>query len=189
MLSHISMIVSDKIPYEELQIDCDFRYTVDLLFHELLPFFKICFPGFSWLCFHISEWKSVASFHMKRWRVTNQVELAWRLTYFFLVSWALCSLAGLFLAMLSNIWIFTLPWHSPASKLSKLWQTFSNERHRSRDRKIDIDFFDFLGVICHFSINDKYKDWSTLFCLHWEMKGHWSHVNLWEALQRRWSSG
>ena len=21
-----------------------------------------------------------------------------------------------------------------------------------------------------------FKDWSTLFCLHWEMKGHWSRV-------------
>ena len=21
---------------------------------------------------------------------------------------------------------------------------------------------------------DAFKDWSTLFCLHWEMKGHWS---------------
>ena len=28
------------------------------------------------------------------------------------------------------------------------------------------------------------KDWSTLFCLHWEMKGHCSHVNLWEALHK-----
>ena len=39
--------------------------------------------------------------------------------------------------------------------IRKLWQIFSNERHRSHDRKIDIDFFDFLGVtgICHFSIN------------------------------------
>ena len=29
-----------------------------------------------------------------------------------------------------------------------------------------------------------FKDWRTLFFfrLHWEMKGHWSRVNLWEAL-------
>ena len=35
----------------------------------------------------------------------------------------------------------------------KPWQIFSNERHWSHDRKIDFDFFLFLGVICHFSIN------------------------------------
>ena len=23
-----------------------------------------------------------------------------------------------------------------------------------------------------------FKDWSTLFCFHWEMNGHWSRVNL-----------
>ena len=23
-----------------------------------------------------------------------------------------------------------------------------------------------------------FKDCSTLFCLHWKMKGHWPHVNL-----------
>ena len=38
-------------------------------------------------------------------------------------------------------------------KHKKLWQVFSNERHWSRDGKIDIDFFDFLGVFRRFSIN------------------------------------
>ena len=29
------------------------------------------FPDFSWLCFHISEWKLVASFHMKSYRSSS----------------------------------------------------------------------------------------------------------------------
>ena len=33
-----------------------------------------------------------------------------------------------------------------------------------------------LGVICRFSINIRIE--VHLFCLHWEMKGHWSRVNL-----------
>ena len=32
------------------------------------PLFKIHFPDFFWLCFHISEWKLVASFRMKSYR-------------------------------------------------------------------------------------------------------------------------
>ena len=46
-------------------------------------------------------------------------------------------------------------------------------------KKIDIDFYVFLGVICRFSINI----WIELhiFCLLWEMKGHGSRVNRGEA--------
>ena len=34
----------------------------------------------------------------------------------------------------------------------------------------------------HLKIINKppFKDWSTLFCLHWEKKGHWLRVNLWK---------
>ena len=42
--------------------------------------------------------------------------------------------------------IFTLPWHSPAMKHKK---TMAN----IFQWKIDIDFFDFLGVICRLNIN------------------------------------
>ena len=45
--------------------------TIDLLFHELLPFVQICFPDFSQLCFHIPEWKFVGSFHMKSYRASS----------------------------------------------------------------------------------------------------------------------
>ena len=47
--------------------------------------------------------------------------------------------------------------------------------------KIDIFFFNFLGVICRFSINIRIE--VLFFCLHWEVKGHGSGVNLWEALR------
>ena len=43
-------------------------------------------------------------------------------------------------------------------------------------KKIDIDYFYFLGVMCRFSINIT----TEVHCssLHWEMKRHGSHVNL-----------
>ena len=41
-------------------------------------------------------------------------------------------------------------------------------------------FFRLLGVICHFSINIRIE---VHFFLHWEIKGHWSRENLWEALR------
>ena len=37
----------------------------------------------------------------------------------------------------------------------------------------------FMGYL---SLKHKYKNWSTLFGLYWEMKGLWSRVNLWQAL-------
>ena len=49
--------------------------------------------------------------------------------------------------------------------IRKLWQIFSNERHQSCDRIIDIDFSDFLGVICHFSINIRIEVVSRLYAL------------------------
>ena len=39
--------------------------TVDPLFLELCPLFKIRFPDFSWRCFQVFEWNLVASFNMK----------------------------------------------------------------------------------------------------------------------------
>ena len=40
-------------------------------FMSYCPWFKIRFPDFSQLCFHISEWKLVASFHMKSYRSSS----------------------------------------------------------------------------------------------------------------------
>ena len=50
--------------------------TIDRLFHELLPFVQssLChtsFPHFSWLCFHIFEWKLIASFYTKSYRSSS----------------------------------------------------------------------------------------------------------------------
>ena len=40
-------------------------------FMSYCPLFKICFPDFSWLCFHIYEWKLVGSFLMKSYRSSS----------------------------------------------------------------------------------------------------------------------
>ena len=40
-------------------------------FMSYCPLFKIRFPDFSSLCFHISEWKLVGSFHMKSYRSSS----------------------------------------------------------------------------------------------------------------------
>ena len=62
-------------------------------------------------------------------------------------------------------------------RIRKLWQILSNECDRSSDRKIDIDFFfNFLGVICHFSINIRIeakhfsKIYTWLVCFYFQMQ-------------------
>ena len=40
-------------------------------FMSYCPLFKIRFPDFSRLCFHISEWQFVGSFHMKSYRASS----------------------------------------------------------------------------------------------------------------------
>ena len=47
--------------------------------------------------------------------------------------------------------------------------------------KMTLVFFDFLGVFHRFNINIRIE--VHFFRLHWEMKGQWSRVNLWEALR------
>ena len=42
-------------------------------------------------------------------------------------------------------------------------------------------FFRFLEVICHLTINIRIE--VHFLILHWEMKGHWSRVNLKEELR------
>ena len=73
ILSHFLMKVGSRPPFEELQIKFDFRHSW-LTFSgvkQLLPFFKISFPHFFLLCFHISERKLVANIHMKSYRSTG----------------------------------------------------------------------------------------------------------------------
>ena len=71
MLSHIWMKVGSKLSYEELQIKFDFRHCWSNFSWVIALCFKNRFPDFSRLCFHISEWKLVASFHMKSYRSSS----------------------------------------------------------------------------------------------------------------------
>ena len=50
------MKVGSKLPYEELQIKFDFCHGWPPFFMSYSPLFKIRFPDFSLLCFHISKW-------------------------------------------------------------------------------------------------------------------------------------
>ena len=72
--------------------------------------------------------------------------------------------------MAKPIFMNALPWHLPAMKHTK---TLANI-FKWIPLKINMDFFYFLGVICRFSINTRI----SFFCLHWEMKGSGSLVNL-----------
>ena len=58
-------------------------------------------------------------------------------------------------------------------KHKKLWQIFSNERHWSHDRKIDIDFFNFLGGFHNFSINIRIEYTLLFVCIgKWKDTAH-----------------
>ena len=68
------------------------------------PLFKICFPDFSLLCFHISEWKLVASFYIKTSRSSSKFVTV-DLPFHELLSFVQNLFSGLFFAMLSHIWM------------------------------------------------------------------------------------
>ena len=68
------------------------------------PLFKNRFPDFSRLCFHISEWKLVASFHMKSYRSSSTFVMV-DLIFHELLPFVKKSFSGLFFAMLSHIWM------------------------------------------------------------------------------------
>ena len=61
-------------------------------------------PDFFQLCFHISEWKLVASFHMKSYR-SSSTFVTVDLLFHELLPFLQNSFSGLFLAMLSHIWM------------------------------------------------------------------------------------
>ena len=66
------------------------------------PLFKICFPDFSRLCFHKSEWKLVASFHMKSYR-SSSTFVTIDLLFHELLPFVQNSFSELFSVMLSQI--------------------------------------------------------------------------------------
>ena len=68
--------------------------------------------------------------------------------------------------------------------IRKPLQIFSNERHQSHNQKIDNDFFYFYGLFAALALYINIRIEVHFFLLHWEMKGHWSRVNLWEALHK-----
>ena len=66
------------------------------------PLFKISFPDFSRLCFHISEWKLVASFYIKSYR-SSLTFITVDFLFHELLPFVQNSFSGLFSAMLSHI--------------------------------------------------------------------------------------
>ena len=62
------------------------------------------FPDFSRLCFHIFEWKLVASFHMKSYR-SSSTFVTVDLLFHELLPFVWNSFSGIFSAMLSHIWM------------------------------------------------------------------------------------
>ena len=95
------------------------------------PLFKIRFPDFSLLCFHISESKLVASFCMKSYR-SSSTFVTVVLLFHELLPFVRNSFSGLFSAMLSHtcIWIQVgnkLPYEELRIKFNFRhgWPTFS----------------------------------------------------------------
>ena len=87
MLSHIWMKVGSKLLYEELQIEFDFRHGWPI-FMSYCPLFKISFPDFSSLCFHISEWKLVGKLPYEELQIKFDFRHVWP-TFSWVI--ALCS--------------------------------------------------------------------------------------------------
>ena len=98
-------------------------------FKSYCPLFKIRFPNFSRLCFHISEWKLVASFHKKSYR-SSSTFVAVDLLFHDLLPFAQNSFSRLFSAMFSHIWMkigSKLPYEELQIKFDFRhgWPTFS----------------------------------------------------------------
>ena len=104
MLSHILMKVGRKLLYEELQIKFEFRHRLTYFFMSYCPLFKIRFPDISRLCFHLPEWKLVASFHMKSYR-SSLTFATIDLLFHELLPFVQNLFSGHFSAMFSHIWM------------------------------------------------------------------------------------
>ena len=102
MLWHIWMKVGSKLLYEESQIKFDFHYDWPTFSWVIALCSKFVFPDFSRLCFNISEWKLVASFHMKSYR-SSSTFITVDLLFHELLPFVQNSFSGLFSAMLSHI--------------------------------------------------------------------------------------
>ena len=82
--------------------------------------------------------------------------------------------------------VFTFQCHTPAMKHKKPGHIFSNERHRSRDQIIDIDFFRFLGVICYTCICGRRVTTGCLLQYHLRIwMSNTSHVTTHRQTQHR----
>ena len=104
MLSNIWMKVGSKFPYDELQIKFDFRHGWLTFSWVITLCSKFVFSDFSRLCFHISEWKLVASYQMKSYRSSSAfvtVDLLFHELFPFVQN----SFSGLLSAMLWHIWM------------------------------------------------------------------------------------
>ena len=93
------------------------------------PLFKIRFPDFSSLCFHISEWKLVGSFHMKSYR-SSLTFVTVDLLFRELLPFVQNSFSRLFFTVLSHIWMTVgrkLPYEELQIKFNFRhgWPTFS----------------------------------------------------------------
>ena len=104
MLSHIWMKVGCKLPYEELQIKFIFRHGWPTFSWVIALCSKFVFLDFSSLCFHISEWKLVGSFHMKSYR-SSSTFVTVDLLFHELLPFVYNSFSRLFLAMISHFWM------------------------------------------------------------------------------------
>ena len=104
MLSHISMKVGSKLPYERVTDQIRLSSRLTYFFMRYCPLLEIRFPDFSRLCFHISEWKLVASFHMKSYR-SSSTFVTVDLLFHELLSFVRNSFSGIFSAMVSHIWM------------------------------------------------------------------------------------
>ena len=103
------------------------RHSVTLSF--CLSVCHTRFPDFSWLCFHMFEWNLVTNFHMKSYR-SSSTFVTVDLLFHELLPFVQNSFSGLFLAMLSHIWMklaSKLPYEEVQIKLDFLhgWPTFS----------------------------------------------------------------
>ena len=128
MLSHIWMKVGSKLLYEELQIEFDLRHGWPILM-SYCPLFKISFPDFSSLRFHISERNLVASFNMKSYR-SSSTFVMFDLLFHELLPFDRNLFFGLFFTLLSHIWMKVgrkLPYEELQIKFDFWhgWSTFS----------------------------------------------------------------
>ena len=73
-------------------------------FMSYCPLVNIAFPDFSSLCFHISKWKLVGSFHLKSYR-SSSTFVTVDLLFHELLPFVQNSFSGLFFTLISHIWM------------------------------------------------------------------------------------